>query len=218
MRWLLALTVVANLLFFAWTQGSLDWLVGARAIGDREPERMAREVRPDAVKVTPMSSAPGTGRDDAVCLESGPYSPNEVAPAEVALSVLVPPGTWSNLRQERPGQWIVYLGPLADKEALARKEDEVKRLQVPYEAIKERGELDYGLSLGRFARLNEANAALDRLAQQPALRNARVVTLVQPTAVHVLRIEAASAAVAQRLQEQEGKSSALKAFATCPKS
>lgn len=214
MRWLLVATITLNVLFFAWTQGALDRVVGARSMGDREPERMAREVRPDAVKVTPLASASNAARDEAICLESGPYSTAEVAPAEVALSGLVSPGSWVNLRQERPGQWIVYLGPFPDQETLASKEAEVKRTKVPYEAIKERGELDYGLSLGRFGRLNEANAALDRLSQQPALRNARVVTLVQPSAAHVLRIEAASAAVTPRLQE--GKPP-LKPFVACSK-
>ena len=39
------LLLLANLGFFAWTQGWLDSVVSARARGDREPERLARELR-----------------------------------------------------------------------------------------------------------------------------------------------------------------------------
>jgi hypothetical protein len=209
-RIVLAVLLLANVIFLAWGQGILDRLIGVSSIGDRDPARMAREIRPNAVQVKPLPAAP---TDDAACLESGPYSPGEVASAEVQLASLVSPGLWRNVRQERPGQWIVYLGPFPDKEVLAQKEEDVKRTGVAYEAINERGELDYGLSLGRFGRLSEANAALDRLAQQPVLRHARVVNLVQPSAAHVLRLEAASAALTQRLQA--AGMPVLKPFANC---
>lgn len=214
MRFVVAFLLVANLVFLGWTQGALDQVLGLRSTGDREPERMAREVRPEAVTVmVPRVASGAVSAEETTCLESGPYSPAEVAQAEVGLSSALSPGLWANLRQDRPGQWVVYLGPFSDQEALARKEEEVKRTRVPYEAINERGELDYGLSLGRFGHLSEANAALDLLSQQAALRNARVVNLVQPTSAHVLRVDAASRAVAQRLQNLRG--TAVKPFVPC---
>jgi hypothetical protein len=216
LRLLLALMVVANLLFLAWSQGALDRIIGVSSLGDREPERMGREVNPDAVNVIlPPQAASGAAAGETACLESGPYSPAEVALAEVGLSAVISPGSWVNLRQDRPGEWVVYLGPFADPEALARKEEEVKRTRVPYEAIKERGELDYGLSLGRHGQLSEANAALARLSQQAPLRNARVVNLRQPATAHVLRVEAAGSAVALRLQGLADP--AVKPFASCLK-
>ncbi len=219
MRFLLTFLIVAlitlNLGFFAWTRGVLDGLIGVGpSTGDRDPMRVTREVRPEAVKITPLNGkAPAAV--DAACLESGPYSPGDVALAEVGVSSVAPPGTWSNMRRDRAGQWVVYLGPIADKETLARKEEEVKRTRVPFETITERGELDLGFLLGRFDVLKDANAALERLARQAPLRNARVVTLVQPTTEHVLRIESASAAIAQRLQALKG--GVLKPFVPCVK-
>lgn len=206
MRFVLILIVVLNLTYFAWSLG--------HTTGDRDPERATREVHPEAVNITPVQST-ATAQPDGVCLESGPYSPGDVALAEVGVSSVASPGTWANLRQDRAGQWVVYLGPFPDKETLARKEEEVKRTRVPFEAITERGELDLGFLLGRYPLLSEANAALDRLSRQVPLRNARVVTLVPPTTEHRLRFESASGAIAQRLQALKG--GVLKPFVPCAK-
>lgn len=215
MRFLVVFLLVANLAFFAWSRGLLDVIPGVSSLGDREPERLLREQRPDAVKVAPASAVKGAANTTA-CLESGPYSPGDASYAEVAISSIVPPGVWTNLRQERAGQWVVYLGPFADKESLARKEVEVKRTKVSFDVVKERGDLDYGFVLGRFSQLSEANAALEQLSPQAVLRNAHVVNLVQPATVHVLRIEAASAALGQRLAGLNV--SAVKPFAACQRS
>lgn len=123
---------------------------------------------------------------------------------------------WTNLRQERAGQWVVYLGPFADKESLAPKVAELKRAKVSFEVIKETGDLGHGFVLGRFSRLSEATAILNQLSPQAVLRNARVVNLVQPATVHVLRIEAASSALGRRLAGLNV--SAVKPFVACPRS
>lgn len=215
MRFLVAFLLAANLAFFAWSRGLLDVIPGVSSLGDREPERLLREQRPDAVKVAPVSAAPGPAGGTA-CLESGPYSSGEVSSAEVAISSRVPPGMWTNLRQERAGQWVVYLGPFADKESLAPKVAELKRAKVSFEVIKETGDLGHGFVLGRFSRLSEATAILNQLSPQAVLRNARVVNLVQPATVHVLRIEAASSALGRRLAGLNV--SAVKPFVVCPRS
>lgn len=203
--------VAANVAFFGWTR---DWL-GFGALGDREPDRMRFSYQPDAVEFTPVNSTV-TAKDSAACLESGPYASAEVASAEVALATVAPAGLWASLRQERPGVWVVYLGPFPDNDSLARKEPEVKRTKVPFEVVRERGDLDFGFILGRFGRFEEANAALAKLSDQAALRSARVVNLVQPEAFHVLRVPAARPALAQRLALIKG--GVLKPFGPCPRS
>jgi len=215
LRFLVAFLLAANLAFFAWSRGLLDVIPGVSSMGDREPGRLLREQRPEAVKVAPASAAQGPA-DGTACLESGPYAPGEVSSAEVAISSMVPPGLWANLRQERAGQWVVYLGPFADKESLAPKEAELKRTKVSFEVIKEKGDLDYGFVLGRFNRLSEASATLEQLSPQAVLRKAHVVNLVQPATVHVLRIEAASSALGRRLAGLNV--SAVKPFVACLRS
>jgi hypothetical protein len=81
LRLLVLLLVAANLAFLAWSHGWLDDVVGVRATGDREPERLQRQVRPETIRVLqggsparagtaapgganapgPSSAAPGTG-------------------------------------------------------------------------------------------------------------------------------------------------------------
>ena len=77
LRGLVLALLVANLAFFGWTQGWLDNIIGVRAIGDREPERLARQVRPDAVVIlTPGAAAAAASAAEArlACLEAGPFT------------------------------------------------------------------------------------------------------------------------------------------------
>jgi hypothetical protein len=83
LRAIVLLLLLANLGFWAWTQGQLDGVVGVRAQGDREPERLARQVRADSVHILPAgaTSAPpgGPGEPALACLEAGPYTPAQIA-------------------------------------------------------------------------------------------------------------------------------------------
>jgi hypothetical protein len=109
LRWLVVLLVVANLGFYAWTRGFLDNVVGVRAMGDREPDRLARQVRPERVRIVPPRAAGGgaaaatTAPASAACLESGPYTQAEVAAAEATAAELLPPGSWTSLKLDQPG-------------------------------------------------------------------------------------------------------------------
>jgi hypothetical protein len=94
----LALLLAANLLFFGFTRGWFDGAFGLHARGDREPERIANQVRPAAIVLMPMASAPpGTSGS---CLESAPVAGAEAAAAEAVLKVALPVGAWSDLRSE----------------------------------------------------------------------------------------------------------------------
>ncbi len=86
LRALALLLVLANLAFFIWSQGWLDGLIGSRALGEREPERMARQVEPQLLRVLPgaQGAAAMAGPTIAsLCLEAGPFTPAE---AEAALA------------------------------------------------------------------------------------------------------------------------------------
>ncbi len=94
----LALLLAANLLFFGFTRGWFDGLFGLHARGDREPERIANQVRPATIVLMPMASAPpGTSGS---CLESAPVAAGGASAAEAALKAALPAGTWSDLRSE----------------------------------------------------------------------------------------------------------------------
>lgn len=106
--------LLANLAFFALTRGE-----AVRA--EREPDRHAQQVRPEAVRLlTPAGAASATQSAAAVeaaaasaaaataarCLEAGPFNTAEVATAEAAL-VASPAASslaqrWSRISPEAP--------------------------------------------------------------------------------------------------------------------
>jgi hypothetical protein len=82
------LLIAANLGYLAWSSGWLDGALPWRSTGDREPGRMARQVRADVVVLHPkMASAPAAPQ---ACVESGPYAAAEVAAARAVLAPLLP--------------------------------------------------------------------------------------------------------------------------------
>ena len=207
------LLLLANLLFFAWTQGWLDGVTGLRAQGDREPERLARQVRPESVVILPPSaaipapaaSAPASSDSAApaptACLEAGPFATGASVSAIAALQnaqPMVPAGSWTDVKVERPGSWIVYMGRFPNREAFAKKEEELRRTRVAYEEVRNAPELELGFSLGRYDQRAAADKALEQLAQRN-VRTAKVVELVAPATLHLLRAEKADKALAAQL-------------------
>lgn len=93
--------IAANLLFFGFTRGWLDGLFGMHARGDREPERLASQVRPASIVLLASASAPRAGT--LACLEAGPIAAADAAAAETALKGALPAGAWVDLRSESPG-------------------------------------------------------------------------------------------------------------------
>lgn len=246
LRTLVVMLALANLVFFAWTQGVFNRLPGFAPASEREPDRLLRQVRPEQVRVlTPQAasaalataaalarSASGAGAaasaasgvdanggrngtangalggtangtpetSASACLEAGPFAETELPAAERALrAAALPPGAWTTaVKIERKGSFLVYMGRYADRAALLRKQDELKRLKLNAEELRDAPELQPGLSLAHFADKTAAEAELARLVQR-GLRSAKVVTLTPPVSVAMLRIPAADAALRARL-------------------
>lgn len=201
LRLIVALLLLANLVFLAWSQG---WL-GAAPANDREPERLARQVTPQAVRLVPASAASAAAAvataAQTACLEAGPFDDAALAAAVAALGPL-PEGALERVAGEQPGRWIVYMGRFTEPDALARKRDELRRRGVPFEPVS--GVPDYtpGLSLGSFDNRAAADAALAALVARD-VRTARVVGL-PPTVQTLLRAPGADAALRARLSGAAG--------------
>lgn len=216
---LVLLLLLANLAFFAWTQGWLDSVVGVRPTGDREPERLARQVRPESITIlspeavraaaaaaaaaasaasASTATAPSAG---SACLEAGPFATGASVSAVAVLQRLQPPlpaGSWADVRVDKPGVYIVYMGRFANRDALAKKEEELRRTRIVFEEVREPADLQPGFSLGRYEQRALADRALDQLAQR-GIRTARVVELAAPAQLHMLRVEKADKALAAQL-------------------
>jgi hypothetical protein len=215
MRAVLVALVAANLLVLAW---SFNWLPFFSLPREREPERVQRQVRPDAVQlITPSAASaalqaaaaqrtpgaatltvePGT----SVCLEAGPFAATEVSAAERALRDLKLPNLeWTQQRSERGGSYIVYHGRFPDNAALQRRRAELQRQQINAEPVVSSPDLEPGLSFGRFDTRAAADAALAQLQQQ-GVRPSRIVTITFPVVVTLLRVERADGPLAARLTQ-----------------
>lgn len=208
---------LANLAYWAWTQGWLDNIAGVRATGDREPERLLRQVQPQMLKVLPPASAASAGPVAAVaapvCLQAGPFGAEAVKAAEAALQTTLPPGSWTETRTEHAGLWVIAMGRYPSAEALAKKADELRRRHVAFEEVREPPELAPGLLLGRFDDRASAERSLQDHGRH-GVHSARIVELRPASVSHMLRIENASPALAA--QAAALKADALGAgFAPC---
>jgi hypothetical protein len=248
LRLLVFLLVLANAAFLAWSLGWLDDLTGVRARGDREPERLARQVRPESIRILPPGSvraappaaalpspaptpAPAPVAAPAqpttplpvtaeaaplpACLEAGPFSTAQIGAAQALLQINLPSGSWTQVKTERPGLWMVYMGKFNDAETMAKRQDELRRLKVEYDELRAPNELAPGLSLGRFEVRGNANSLLDQLTKR-GVRNARVVESTPAASSHMLRIDKPSAAVMAQLAALPGDALG-KGFVPCGK-
>ena len=211
LRVIVGLLLVANLLFFGWSQGWLE-LIGLRPGSDREPERLQRQVRPEVIRVLPPGAA-SAASVGAACLEAGPFAEAEFDAARTAAQAALPAGSVATVKTTQPGSWMVYMGRYAGREAMTKKEDELKRRRLPYEEIREGAGLAPGLSLGRFDNPDAAARALDQFSQQ-GIRTARVVELSPAVGRFWLRMEGANPALAVQAAKLQLAASG-KSFATC---
>ena len=103
LRTLALLLLFANLLFFGFTRGWFDGMLGLSSIGDREPERIASQVRPKTVVLMPMPSASASAANAAArsgCLEAGPIAAADAAAAEAILRIVLGQDGWVDDRSE----------------------------------------------------------------------------------------------------------------------
>ncbi len=246
LRAAVAVLLLANLGFFAWTQG---WLGdGGAGRGDREPERLERQVQPEIVRILPAASlagsrtrapptppaaepvpaariaaantsssaAPGAGAP--ACLQAGPFTPAEVGKVEAALQAALPTarGAWSNVKIETPGIWLVYMGRYADREALRARMDELRR--TPNLSFEE---LQGAPALEPgivLGRHDSRDAAEAALARlaDRGIKTVKVVALSPPATVHMLRVERADAALRLQLTGLSPGTLGGTTFLPCP--
>lgn len=217
LRLLALLLLVGNALLLAAQFGLFDRLTGAGSGQplQREPERLQRQVNPEGVRIlspqaasaalgaaaasTALTAAAASSAAALSCLEAGPFGGTDADTAERTLrDAGLPPGSWLALKTDDAGAFMVYMGRYADHETLQRKLDEVKRMKLPVEEVRQPPPLQPGLSLGRFDRKADADAALAGMLQR-GVRTARVITLRQAQNQTLLRVPAADAAARARL-------------------
>lgn len=224
LRALVAALLLANLAFFAWSQGWLDATLGTHSMGDREPERLTRQVRPELISILPAGAAasdatagtPSAAASPLACLEAGPFTDSEAAVAQTAAQAALTGATIRNVRSERPGVWMVYMGRYAGRDALVKKQEELKRRRLDFEELRDNPTLAPGISLGRYDTRDAASKALEQFAQQ-GIHTARVVEFAPASSSLSLRLETADSALAAQALTLKAGALAAKPFAPCAK-
>lgn len=213
LRLLALVLVLANALLLAAQLGVFEPLTAAsNTPRQREPERLQRQVHPEWVQILSADAASAALRAAAAsatsasataqpgaCLEAGPFADSEAEAAQRTLrDAGIAAAAWQAIRTEDDGAYIIYMGRYPDRELLLRKQEQLKRLKLPTEELRDNAALQPGLSLGRFDSQPAADAALARMVQR-GLRTARVVTVRPAQSQTLLRVPAADATLRARL-------------------
>lgn len=177
LRLAVLLLLLANALYFAWAQGLLlAW--GSGPAQQSEPQRLAQQIRPQAVRilrpdeVRRLEAAAAAAARPPECLAAGPFDDNQ---ASILRSLLEgwPSGSWQLEPVVEPGRWIVYMGKYATPDMVTRKKAELRQLGISFDTLANPA-LEPGLSLGGHPTEADASKQLEVLVER-GVRTARVV-------------------------------------------
>ena len=216
LRRLVLLIVLANGLYFAWTQGLLSEL-GYAPIQRTEPQRMQQQIRPESLRLQSAPDAQRT-RDETLasapvaatateCLQSPTLDEAQTTALRARLEAL-PSGSWVLEPVNESARWMVYMGPYTAPDVLSKKQTELRQINVTFEVANTTppgpglslGPPGPGLSLGSFASSGAANQRLDALVQR-GVRTARVLQERREQRGQVLRLPLVDEALRGRLGE-----------------
>jgi hypothetical protein len=174
LRLLVLLLLLANATYFAWAQGLLA-PAGFAAAQQSEPQRMAQQVRPEAVRVLPGDEAKRieiAAVKSPECLQAGLFTETEASSLRQSLDGW-PSGSWTIEPGTEPARWIVYMGKYADAPSLEKKKAELRERNVSFEPLAN-ASLEPGISLGGYPTEAAAKQQLEALAQK-GVHTAKVV-------------------------------------------
>ncbi|MBH2020342.1 MAG: SPOR domain-containing protein [Burkholderiales bacterium] len=220
--------LLANAAYFAWGQGLLaayGWAPARQA----EPERLAQQIRPEAMQLLTPRTAPPVDKPPVhavraaaitaeppagtQCLLVGVFTEQQARALRPRLQGGLPAGSWSFDSSGDSVRWIIYMGKYISKEAMNRKRVMLRQLDLAFEPPVS-PVLNPGLSLGSYGSRAEAEKALEQMNER-GLRSARVM-LERPELPSLwLKLPAADAPMQARLEALKPQL-AGKAVQTCP--
>lgn len=200
---LLAL-VLANAVYFAWSQGLLAaW--GLAPAQQSEPHRLAQQIKPQTITVLSRddvrrldASGPGTSATPAECLQAGVFDDAQLVVLRQSLQAW-PAGSWGLEPTVEPARWIVYMGKYLTAENVARKKAELRQRGISFDALSNPS-LEPGLSLGGFATEVAAMQHLEGLSER-GVRTAKVVQERAEQRGQMLKLPAVNDSLRPRLED-----------------
>jgi hypothetical protein len=182
LRLAVLLLLLLNLSYYLWSEGMLRG-AGLGPTVQTEPQRLARQIKPDAVQLRkPEAAMPDSAASAASastagpageCLEAGPFDEAQSVALRRATSDVLPASAWALVPTLTPARWIVYIGQYSSPATIESKRAELAALKISVEPLTN-PELELGLSLGHFETRAAAAAALEALKKR-GLRKALVV-------------------------------------------
>lgn len=226
LRALVLVLLLANAAYFAWTQGWL-MAFNLGPVPQAEPQRLAQQINPEAMRLlgspTPAAVAPVAAASVPVaaapaastatppasataasattageCLQAGLFSDAQANALRPRLQSTLPEGSWAFSPMVEPGRWIIYMGPYANEELVAKKRSELRARGVKFEPV-QNPRLYPGLSLGHFDNKPDADRELARDAER-GVRTARVIQERPEVRGQRLTVPAADAAIQAQLE------------------
>ena len=203
--------LLANAAYLAWTQGLLA-AYGFAPTRQAEPERLAQQIRPEAMQlVTPgaarpsakvpatlPAASPGAPATDARCLQVGVFTEKQAALLRQRLRTGLPAGSWSFESSGESVRWIIYMGKYISRDAMNRKRVKLEQLGLSFEPPVS-PLLNPGLSLGSFGSKADAENALAQITKR-GLRSAKVVLERPELPTQWLRLPTADAPLLAKLE------------------
>ena len=226
LRLLALLLMLGNAAYFAWTSGLLA-AYGFAPVTQSEPQRLAQQIRPEAMRILTPPEAPPLERAasgasaaaassrpaassslaftpiaaqlaaPAECLQAGLFNDAQSATLRARLQSALPAGSWVLESSVEPARWMVYMGKYINADAVTKKKNQLRQLRVSFEALNNAA-LEPGLSLGSFASQLEADTAMADIAKR-GVRSAKVIQAQPESRGQRLKLPAVDAVLRSRL-------------------
>lgn len=201
LRVVAVLLVLANLAYFAWTQGSLEG-IGLAPAQQTEPERLKGQIQPAtlrllngprgetaptaeapvpvAAEATVVAAEPPAEPSPGSCWQAAGFTPAQADKLGEALSGLgLAESQWKFTEVRSAGRWVVFMGRY-NEEQMAKKKTELRELKIEFREVS-LPSTGPGLALGTFFSEEAVQQALKDLARK-GVRSARMA-VERPEAV-----------------------------------
>ncbi|WP_394756537.1 SPOR domain-containing protein [Rhodoferax sp.] len=218
LRFFVLALLLMNGAYFAWSRG-LFQSYGFAPAQQTEPQRLAQQIKPEALQVRPvpeqrLAKSSAAPPKPGSCWQAGLFDEAQATLLREALvAAALPAASWSLERVATPGRWMVYMGKFANAEALAKKGAELVALKLKFEVLSDPA-LRPGLSLGGFETQAAAQAALAAVVER-GVRTARVLPERAAGQGVLLRLPAVDETLRPRLEALKPVL-ADKALTPCP--
>lgn len=191
MRLLFFLLVLANLVFFAWTQGYLG-----TTNEDREPQRMANQLQADKLRIVRDVRAPAVKKDDPACRLINGLTTADAEALKAAVAAIG--GEAKILPVAEPVLHLVLIADLPNKAAADKKTAELTRFAVAEQKLVALEGGRYEIILGSFPTEPGAREFLQGLVKR-GIKSARVANRDQPPSKARVEARAAASTLLQQL-------------------